>query len=365
VIDLKEEQILKLKKLIKDLDSIRGRHTELVSVYVSSGSNLQETISMLRQEYALAQNVKDKTVRKNVSNALEKIIHHLQIFKTTPENGLVVFCGNISEKEGISDIKLWSLEPSEKLTAKVYRCDQVFVLDPLKEMLREREVFGLIVLDAREANVGLLKGKAIEQLKHLESTVPGKTIKGGMSQARYDRLREDAINEFLTKVGESASQLLLKQPDLKGVIIGGPGPVKDGFVRSKYLHHEIQKKLLGTKDTGYTGEEGLQELVKRSSDLIEKAAVVKERELLEKFFTELQKSGNVVYGSKETIKALEQGAIETLLITEVLDLAEVEKLIEKASNYGTKVELISTDTSEGAQFKELGGIGGFLRYKTN
>lgn len=354
---------MKLKKLIKELELIRGRHTELVTVYVSSGSSLQETISMLRQEHNLAQNVKDKAVRKNVSSALEKLIHHLQIFKITPENGLIVFCGNISEREGVSDIKLWSFEPPEKLTAKVYRCDQVFVLEPLKDMIKEKEIYGLIVLDAREANIGLLKGKAVEQLKHLESTVPGKTVKGGMSQARYDRLREDAINEFLTKIGESASQLLLKQPDLKGIIIGGPGPIKDSFVRGKYLHHEIQKKLLGTKDTGYTGGEGLQELVKRSSDLIEKAAVVKERELLEKFFAELQKSGNVVYGSKETIKALEQGAVDTLLITEVFDLVEIEKLTEKASNYGTVVILISTDTSEGAQFKELGGIGGFLRYK--
>jgi peptide chain release factor subunit 1 len=230
-------------------------------------------------------------------------------------------------------------------------------------MLREREVFGLIVLDAREANIGLLKGKAIEHLKKLESTVPGKSVKGGMSAARFDRLREDALNEFLTKVGETASQLLLQQPELKSLIVGGPGPVKIRFVEENYLHHELKKKLLGVKDTGYTGEEGLEELVKRSSDLIEKVAIVKERELLERFFSELQKEGNVVYGFDETIKALEQGAIDTLLISEAFDLEEIEKLVEKAKNYGTKVELISTDTSEGAQFKELGGIGGFLRYK--
>ncbi len=363
MIQLKQEQILKLRKLIKELELIRGRHTEIVTVYISSGCNLQETISMLRQEHSLAQNVKDKTVRKNVSSALEKLIHHLQIFKITPKNGLVVFCGNISEKEGVSDIKLWSLEPPEKLTAKVYRCDQIFVLEHLKEMVKEKEIYGLIVLDAREANIGLLKGKSTERLKHLESTVPSKTVKGGMSAGRFDRLREDALNEFLTKVGESASQLLLKQEGLSGIIIGGPGPVKDRFAKEDYLHYEIKKKLLGVKDIGYTGKEGLEELIKRSSDLIQKAAIVKERGLLEKFFIGLQKDGKITYGLKETQKALEQGAIDTLLISEQFDLVDVEKLIEKAKGYGTKVELISIDTSEGAQFKELGGIGGFLRYK--
>jgi peptide subunit release factor 1 (eRF1) len=36
---------------------------------------------------------------------------------------------------------------------------------------------------------------------------------------------------------------------------------------------------------------------------------------------------------------------------------------EKAKNFNTKVVYISVDTREGSQFKELGGIGAFLRYK--
>jgi len=400
---MNEEQAYKLKKFIKELEAIRGRHTELVSVYVPSGFNLVETINMLREEYSLAQNVKDKAVRKNVMSALEKVIQYLKLYRQTPGNGLIVFCGNVSSQPGSADIKLWSLEPPEKISAKIYRCDQVFILEPLKELVREKEVYGLLVLDAREADIGILKGKAIEDLKHLDSTVPSKTIKGGMSAARYDRIREDALNEFFTKVGETASQLLLQQPDLKGVIIGGPGFTKNKFIEGGYLHYQIKQKILGIKDTGYTGEYGLEELVKRSRDLMEKASVVKERELLEKFFSELQKSGNVVYGFSETNKALDMGAVDTLLISEGFDWVhaklkcecgfEAEKdlpkdkidvqycdncgkqmkvvegkelidaLVEKAKNLGTSVEFISVETREGFQFKELGGIGAFLRYK--
>jgi len=358
---------------------------------------------MLKEEHSLAQNVKDKSVRKNVTSALEKIIQRLKLFRSTPKNGLIIFCGNASSEPGKAYIKMWSIEPPEKLTVKIYRCDQVFVLDPLKEMTREREVYGLIVLDAREANVGLLKGKAIESLKHLDSTVPSKTVKGGMSQARYDRLREDAMNDFFTKVGEVVSQALLQQQDLRGIIVGGPGPTKEKFVKGDYLHYELKKKLIGIKDTSYTGEYGLQELVKRAEDLLEKASIVKEKEILERFFGELQKGGKVVYGFDEVNKALEMGAVDTLLISEEFDwvraklkcqcsfsiekdlakekvqsqhcdnckkLLEVEEtkelidiLIEEAKKVGTKVELISTETREGVQFKELGGIGALLRYK--
>jgi peptide chain release factor subunit 1 len=348
--------------LLRELEKIRGRHTELVSVYIPSGANLVDVINQLYQEKSTAANIKSKTTRKNVLAALEKIIQHLRLFKKTPPNGLIVFCGNVSSTEGRQDIKIWSIEPPEKMNIKIYWCDQTFVLEPLKDLLREKDVYGLIVLDAREANIGLLKGKRIIPLKKLESTVPSKTVKGGMSQARYDRLREDAINEFLTKVGEMASQRFLEEKDLKGVLIGGPGPIKDRFVKKNYLHYQIKQKILGVKDTGYTGEEGLEELVKRGKDLIKESVIAKERELLNKFFMEIGKKGNVVYGKEKVLNALESGTVDTLLLSE--DFKDnVDEIIEKAENFGSKVEIISTDTQEGKQFLSLGGIGAFLRYR--
>jgi peptide chain release factor subunit 1 len=389
--------------LLKELEAIRGRHTELVSAYVPSGYSIAEVMNQIFQEKGTASNIKSKNTRKNVLTALEKIIQHLKLFKQTPPNGLVVFCGNVSPVEGKDDIKLWSFEPPVKMNQKIYWCDQTFVLDPLKDLMREKEVYGLIVLDGKEANIGILKGKTLEQLKHMDSNVPSKSVKGGMSQRRYDRIIEDALNEFFTKVAEIASQLLLQQPELKGIIIGGPGPTKESFAKGNYLHYELQKKLLGVKDTGYTGEYGLQELVERSDDLMKEAAVVKERELMQKFYGELQKGGNVVYGYNETVRALEAGAVETFLISEGFDWVhvklkcecenEVEKdlskrivesqvcskckkkmkveemkelvdvVTDKAKNLGTAVEFISVNTREGMQFKELGGIGAFLRYK--
>ena len=389
--------------MVKELKAIRGKHTELVSVYVAADGNLIDTISQLKNEQGTAANIKSKATRKNVLSALDKIIQHLRLLRGTPKNGLAIFSGNASPVEGREDIRLWSFEPPEKMETKIYWCDQVFILEPLEELIKEKEAYGLIVLDAREASIAMLKGKRIVPLKHMESTVPSKTVKGGMSQGRYDRLREDAINEFLTKVGETASQSFLEQENLKGVIIGGPGPVKDRFAEKDYLNYQLKKKLLGIKDIGYTDEYGLEELVKRSEDLLEKAAIVKERELMQKFFTELQKGGNIAYGYTETMKALELNAVDVLIVSEAFDWVKVnlrcqnghyvekelpktsienqvcetcdkkleiqsaeelgDVVAEKAANLGAKIEYISVDTAEGKQFKEIGGIGAFLRFK--
>lgn len=202
-----EVQNKKLKAIISELGKIKGRHTELVSVYIPAGFNLAKVVEQIRSEQSTAQNIKSKTVKKNVMGALEKILQHLKLFKQTPKNGMVIFCGNVSDREGVADLEIWSIEPPEPLKVRIYRCGQEFVMDPLNEMVREREVYGLIVLDKSEADIGLLKGKKIESLKHMESVVPGKTKAGGwcvhentllqLEDGRIERIADIGNNRFL------------------------------------------------------------------------------------------------------------------------------------------------------------------------
>lgn len=355
-----EEQLYKLRKLLKELEKIKGRHTELVSVYVPSGYSITDIINQIRSEQETAANIKSKTVRKNVMGALEKILQHLKLYKGTPKNGLAVFAGNISEREGVSDINLWAVEPPELLKTKMYWCDQKFELEPLKDMIEEKESYGLVVMDNKEASIALLKGKRIELLKKMESIVPSKTIKGGQSQQRFQRVREGLINDWYKKIAESLKGIFPKE--IKGIILGGPGPAKDDFFKGNYLQTDIKKQVLGVKSTGYTDEQGLEELLERSEDLLKEAAIAKEKALVQKFFEELKKeSGFVTYGKDNVLKALKIGAVETIMVSE--DLEIVDTFVELAKQYGTKVEIISRDTREGEQLYQLGGIAAILRWK--
>jgi peptide chain release factor subunit 1 len=355
-----EEHIYKLRKLIEELETVKGRHTELVSVFVPAGFNLQEIVNMLKQEYTLTENVKNKTVRNNVLGAIDKILSELRLFKKTPKNGIVFYSGNISENEGESDIRLWSIEPPEPLKIKKYWCDKRFETEPLKEMVEEKELYGLLVLDNKEATIGLLKGKKIEILREMGSIVPGKFRKGGQSAARFERVREGLINDWYKKIAETAREYFDKYK-LKGIIIGGPGPAKNDFFDGEYLLTELRKKVLGLENTGYTDEQGLEELVQRAQNILAEAAIAKEKELVKRFFEELRKeSGLAVYGKEKIMKVLEMGAVDIILVSEGMD---ADELIEKSGNYGTNVEIISKDTREGEQLFQLGGLAALLRYK--
>ncbi len=359
----------KLKKLINSLASIKGRHTELVTVYVPVNYGLSEIISQLRSEQSTAENIKSKPVRKNVTSALDKIIRHLQLYKQTPQNGLALFCGNISLKEGAADIQLTSIEPPEEIKVKMYWCDQKFVLEPLQDMVEEKETYGIINLDKSEVNIALLVGKKIENLIHMESIVPGKSRAGGQSSARFARVREGMLNDWLKQIGEAANKVFGEHKEVIGIIVSGPGPIKDFFLKEDYIFADVKKKVLGTVDTSYTGEHGVEETIVKGEELIKEASVFKEKKILQRFLNELPRpSGLAIHGFKSVQKALEMGAVDTLVLSEkfsekIEGKDAIEYFEEKVENYGTKLVIVSDETREGVQFRELGGIGAFLRYR--
>ena len=359
--ELKEKQ--KLRSFVAELEGIRGRHTELVSVYIPAGYDIIKIIHHLAQEQGTASNIKDKTTRNHVIDSLERMIRHLRLFKKTPEKGLAVFAGNVAEREGQVDIKVWSIEPPEPLQTRLYRCDQYFVLDLLKDMMEHKEVYGLIVIDRRDASFGLLKGTSIKELASFSSDVPGKTTKGGQSQQRYARLRDIAAREFYKRVGDAVNDEFLEMKELKGIIVGGPGHTKEEFLEGDYLKTDVRKKVVGVEDLSYTGEFGLQELVDKSKDVLAKEAVAEEKKILKDFLERLaSNSEKVAYGEENVKKALDMAAVERLILSDSLDEKKIVEFEKKAEETGAEVKMVSSETREGEQLKALGGVGAILRF---
>lgn len=354
----------KMKKVLKELETYRGRHTELVTVYIPADYDLNKIISHLAQEQGTATNIKSASTRKNVIDALERMIQHLRLYTRTPEHGLAAFSGNVAEREGVSDVRVWSIEPPMPLKVRIYRCDKEFVLEPLKEMMEVKEVYALCVMDRREGDVALLKGKAIIPVVSIHSTVPGKYKTGGQSAHRFEQNRELAAKEFYRRLADHMKDQLFQYPNLKGILVGGPGPTKYEFVDGDFMITDLKNKVIAIKDLSYTGEFGLQELLERSSDVLAQEGVSQEKQLMQKFFDILaKKPGMVTYGLKQTEESLELGIVDTLLLSEETDDDIFERLERKAGEKGSNVEVISVETREGIQLKEMGKIAAILRYE--
>jgi peptide chain release factor subunit 1 len=354
-----------MRKILEQLKKARGRHTELISVYIPPTQKLEVVINQLAQEQGTASNIKSKQTRKNVMDALEKIIQHLRMYKDTPIHGLAVFSGNISEREGAQEMELWAIEPKEPVAIKTYRCDQTFLTEPLEKMLMPKNAYALIAVDNKTATLGMLKGDKYEIYEVLTSGYSGKHRAGGQSHRRFERLIAEESHRFKQRIAEHAEQLYLSSiGDITGVVIGGPAATKEEFIDGGYLHHEIQKKILVVKDITYTDESGMRELVNACKEDLQELESANHKVYMDRFMKYLVKEpGMVAYGEKEVEKALEMGSVDILLLSEKMDEDKIDKYVDAAQLTDVTVEIVSDEFEEGEQlWIAFGGVAAILRY---
>ncbi len=352
-----------MAEVIEELGEKRARATELITVYIPAGQNLYTVIDQLESEKSTAKNIKSTSTRKNVGSALDKITRELKRYKKTPKDGLAVFCGDVSKAEGQQDLQFWEIEPPVPLNTRMYRCDKEFILDPLEEMLEVSEVFGLLVMDRKEATIGLLKGKRIEALHKMTSGIPSKVRAGGQSSQRFHRITEGLTKKFYKRIADEMKKTFFNMPKLKGIIVGGPIPTKDEFLEGDYLVTQLREKVIGKIDVGDSSESGLQELMVKSQDLLANHERTLEKKEIEKFMQNLGANPEKTFlGEEDVRKALEAGAVDTLFLSEKLKKPKIKELTELAENISSEVRIISTEITEGEQFKNMGGVGAILRF---
>jgi peptide chain release factor subunit 1 len=408
-------ELFRLKKTLNTLAEKEGRGTELVSLYVPFGKQISEVMNMLKDEYGTASNIKSTTTRKNVQEAIVKVQQRLKLFREAPENGLVIFCGAIPQNgAGSERIETYVIIPPEPIHIYLYRCDARFHTEHLQEMLREKETYGILLIDASGATLATLQGRRLEIVRELTSGVPGKTRAGGQSARRYERLREMKLNEYFTRVGQHANETFLPIENFKGLILGGPGPTKFDFEKGDYLNYMLKEKVIDIIDTAYVEEQGVKEIVDKAPEIMRKIRYIEEKKIMQQFLYEIgHDTGMATYGEEEVRKALESGAVRTLLLSEGLDIVQVivrcnacgfeekhtmksqaltsfeqsligkscpecnapalsiaekqeliENFAELAERTDTEVEIISGETEEGQMLKNsFGGIAATLRFK--
>lgn len=406
--ELTDLQKYEFRRSLEEVRKLSGRGTELISLYIPPSRQISDVSNYLKSEYSQSSNIKSSSTRKNVQAAISSILARLKNFKQPPENGLVFFVGHMTIGADQTNMVQYVLEPPDPVPTFIYKCDSNFYTEPIESMLEEKETYGLIVIDRGEATIGLLHGKRIIPVKNIPSLVPSKHGRGGQSARRFERLIEIAAHEFYKKVADIANESFLSQKGLTSILVGGPGPTKDYFVKGEYLHYELQKKILDTFDVGYTDEYGLKELIEKAREVLRSIDLMREKDLMNKLFQEIRKpdGGLSIYGEEQVRNALLIGAVDTLILSEdirrlkldltcpscgskketiVKDSTEdvkcdkcgsvmrtdtiqdlVGEMHKLADDNNTKVEFISGESEEGGLLtKAFGGLAGILRFRVN
>ena len=411
-------KMYKIRKTLEELTQHSGRGTELITVYIPKGQQLHEVMTQLREEQGTADNIKSDLTRTHVVDSLSKVQQRLKLYKKTPEKGLVVFCGALPREgggpPGSEVVKIYEIEPPKDLTTSLYRCDDHFHTDILKDMLQDDNIIGLLAIDAKDAGWGLLHGDKLEVLKETGSGVAGKHRQGGQSAKRFQKLREMELQYYFNRVAHITREYFIDIYKVKGLIVSGPGPTKEDFIKNEYLEYRLQNNIIATIDASYSGSEGIREAFAKCSDILSNFRMVEEKKIIEKLFQEINtNSGLGSYGLKEVIEMLRNNIAAMVVISDDINMSRIEKkckrcshveeeLIEQgkriarktemkgqkcseceamdfemtdqdlidfialiASQTGTKVEVVSGKTEHGVMLGSLGNIAAILRYNPN
>jgi peptide chain release factor subunit 1 len=222
------------------------------------------------------------------------------------------------------------------------------------------------------------------------------------------------LTYYYNRIAEVTKEFFIDIYPIKGLVVSGPGPTKEDFLKSNYLEYRLQNMVIAVLDTSYSGSEGIREAFVKASDVLSDFRLSEEKILVEKLFREVNShSGKGMYGLQDVIKYLKNNVVETLLITDDTNLYRLEvkcnrcqniqeeitdrlKLIPRktellnkpcpsckstdqeaisqdlvdylsllAAQVGTKVEVISGVTEYGAMLSSLGKVGAILRYNPN
>jgi len=401
----------RIKKLIKNLQAARGNVTSMISLILPPRSQVSQVQKMLADEFGTASNIKNRVNRLSVLSAITSTQQRLKLYNKVPPNGLVLYCGTIITDEGKEKKVSIDLEPFRPINTSLYLCDNKFHTEPLNELLESDDKFGFVVMDGNGALFGTLSGNSREVLHRLTVDLPKKHGRGGQSALRFARLRLEKRHNYVRKVGELCTQFFITndKANVTGIVLAGLADFKSELAGSDLLDPRLKEKVLKIVDVSYGGDNGFNQAIELSADVLSNVKFIQEKKLISKFFEEIaQDTGKYCYGVRDTLAALDMGAVETLVVWENLDIMRVQlknpqtgeekilhlnkeqekdqsnykengvdlDVVEKmnllewfANNYkkfGAQLEFITNRSQEGAQFcKGFGGIGGLLRYKVD
>jgi peptide chain release factor subunit 1 len=129
--------------------------------------------------------------------------------------------------------------------------------------------------------------------------------RGGQSALRFARLREESRHNYVRKVAEVAVQCYITQDkvNVTGLILAGSADFKSVLSTSDVFDGRLQAKVLKLVDVSYGGENGFNQAIELSGEVLSNVKFVQEKKLIQQYFDEIAlDTGKYCFGIDDTLK---------------------------------------------------------------
>ena len=323
-----------------------------ISLYYPHGSDAQ-TINLLRKTKRSERLEKieaaiEKRIAKNSSNTKKGS-------KDRFINTHCIFGWHSNGKTILKEIGI-----SKKLPF-VYLAGKKPFVKPFRDILKSNYQVILVILDNKSARIQHMQGDKVLAEQRVSINLQGRHKKGGQSQKRFLRARQTFIQGFFKRIAKKIENL--DSNDVEILFIGGIGTAKIEF--HDELNSELKKKcrFIEGISFGTNINEQNKKIIKHLYDYRKKHVL----EVTAKFEFAV-KDGLVLRNNSRIQKALERGAVDTLLVSANYYHSsptnqKIIKMIELAKNTSSIVEFV-TNPKLVAKLVDYDHVLALLRYKS-
>ncbi len=338
---------------------------ESMDTYVSLYFDGRDLEFIQHRKKAIQSVLNHKELR-NFSKTMKKIMTYLRKNKTA---NIAIFASDMHDFFEVVSVPV--------VVENTLIVDTSPYIRSLAEFVDEWQAYTLVLLNSNHAKIFTFSCGEMAEEEELSADIMNKHRKGGMSQARFQRLRKGSIHAFLGDVVEELTRITEED-----IILAGPGETKKEFY--EMLPKKLQEGVIAVIDIDLNDEH---ELFKESHEIMVEKRKEVHTKLLDLIKKEILKNGLAVHGITDTIDAVRNGQVEALLVEKgyrlrgwkcehcqlvdrgisascpvcgngTAEVDVVEELIELAENADSIVEFTSNE-----DFRKIGHVAALLRYK--
>lgn len=223
-----------------------------------------------------------------------------------------------------------------------------------------------IAIETGLATIGLISNYSLKIASSVRHNIPGK---------RYAKQgANEELEEFYQEVNTVVKENLKSLP-IQLITIMGPGFTKEDYY--SILKESLKKEGLNCDIRVLSASSGtdsaIYEVLRSGeiSKIITDHKMSQETGLMEEFISRMgRNNGLFTYGLNDTLQAAEMGAIEKLMVTDILMRTigsekqnAIEKLFTLVENSRGEINILSSSSPAGDQLQKFGGIASLLRFR--
>jgi len=287
------------EKELRELMDFQGEGEPILSLYLDVNPTRQDKDECKLALRGLLKEVAGKALRKDV----ERIKRFFDFEYDWQDKGIAIFS---CQGRGF-----WQ---AHRLSVPVR--NGIFVgqrphIKPLTDLFDEYERHCVALVDREQARLFLVHLGEIEEHTGALALMPGRHKRGGWAQARYQRHIEGLAQQNLKRAAEAVAKFFERE-GCSHLILAGTEDTLAQF--REFLPRALQERIIGEFAMEMTAP--IDQVLATAMEIEERAERQREAELVERLITSMSKGRQAAIGLDDTLFALQEGRVHTLVVAE-------------------------------------------------